>query len=445
MTPVERWSAERVGAAAPDSQVALAAEKLAIPQPWSQVGTSGNLLWGLCQGSGKSPYQVQIDLAGPAYKCSCPSRKFPCKHAVALLHLWSQGHVKETGLAEFAAEWAAGRAARDQPKPAKDAAPRTPEQQADAAANAEARAQQRERRIGEGLTELDRWLADVTREGLAKHSAQRPKRLQALAARMVDAQAPGVATRLSALAEVRDANPNWPVLVTAEFGALRLLARAWANRAELDAELVETLRQHLGITVRADDVIADEPGVTDDWVVVGLRDSDEERVSVRRVWLFGRSSGRWALVLFFAAGGATLTSNLYPGTQVHATLHFHPGRGQLRAVIAHRDEQASPVTGFAPTAESPSTARLRWRDAVAQDPWLDSIPVLVAGELAADAAAKPAIRGAEGGMLPLVGNRDAWLILQLTAERDDVVVAGELGPTGLLPVSVLSDGAVVPL
>lgn len=31
-------------------------------------------VWGLCQGSGKDPYQTQIDLIGPAFRCSCPSR-----------------------------------------------------------------------------------------------------------------------------------------------------------------------------------------------------------------------------------------------------------------------------------------------------------------------------------------------------------------------------------
>jgi SWIM zinc finger len=46
-------------------------------------------VWGLCAGSGKRPYQTVVDLTGPAYKCSCPSRKFPCKHALALLLNWA--------------------------------------------------------------------------------------------------------------------------------------------------------------------------------------------------------------------------------------------------------------------------------------------------------------------------------------------------------------------
>ena len=32
-----------------------------------------------------SPYRTVADLAGPASKCTCPSRKFPCKHALGLM------------------------------------------------------------------------------------------------------------------------------------------------------------------------------------------------------------------------------------------------------------------------------------------------------------------------------------------------------------------------
>ncbi len=45
---------------------------------------------GLCQGSGRQPYQARVDLAEPAFKCSCPSRKFPCKHGLALLLLFAK-------------------------------------------------------------------------------------------------------------------------------------------------------------------------------------------------------------------------------------------------------------------------------------------------------------------------------------------------------------------
>lgn len=44
--------------------------------------------WAQCSGSGKTPYRVSIDWSdpgAPVCRCSCPSRQFPCKHAVGLM------------------------------------------------------------------------------------------------------------------------------------------------------------------------------------------------------------------------------------------------------------------------------------------------------------------------------------------------------------------------
>ena len=46
------------------------------------------LYWAECAGSGKNPYRVSADFTGPeapVCRCSCPSRQFPCKHALGLL------------------------------------------------------------------------------------------------------------------------------------------------------------------------------------------------------------------------------------------------------------------------------------------------------------------------------------------------------------------------
>ncbi len=43
---------------------------------------------GQCKGSGKSDYITSIDFieeTSPVFRCSCPSRQFPCKHSLALL------------------------------------------------------------------------------------------------------------------------------------------------------------------------------------------------------------------------------------------------------------------------------------------------------------------------------------------------------------------------
>ena len=107
---------DQVLAFAPDSASAAAARKLAMTRHWRNPGRSETAIWGECQGS--ALYQVAIDLAGPAWKCSCPSRKIPCKHALGLMLLAASAPqaVPVSDPPPWTAEWLGNRvrtAARD--------------------------------------------------------------------------------------------------------------------------------------------------------------------------------------------------------------------------------------------------------------------------------------------------------------------------------------------
>ena len=53
----------------------------------------------------------------------------------------------------------------------------------------------------DGLDELDRWMAEQVEQGIAASGEGLPTALRRLAARMVEAQAPALATRLTELAD----------------------------------------------------------------------------------------------------------------------------------------------------------------------------------------------------------------------------------------------------
>lgn len=60
---------------------------------------NGELLFGQCAGSGKTPYECSADFINPekpVFRCSCPSRQFPCKHALGLLYAYAQGETFRT-------------------------------------------------------------------------------------------------------------------------------------------------------------------------------------------------------------------------------------------------------------------------------------------------------------------------------------------------------------
>lgn len=74
---------ERIEVLAPD-QASLGA-KVAQAVLVADIGGGRGLVWGECQGSGTTPYRVVVSEADAGCKCTCPSRKFPCKHALALM------------------------------------------------------------------------------------------------------------------------------------------------------------------------------------------------------------------------------------------------------------------------------------------------------------------------------------------------------------------------
>lgn len=86
----DKLTKESVLLLAPDGKSVKAAEGLATTNSWVTFGKTGEVLWGLCKGSGPQPYQTQIELSGPLLECNCPSRKRPCKHALALALLYAE-------------------------------------------------------------------------------------------------------------------------------------------------------------------------------------------------------------------------------------------------------------------------------------------------------------------------------------------------------------------
>lgn len=98
---------ERIEALAPDQSSLTAARKLLKPAIWPLLAAEQGFLWGECQGSGATPYRVIVSEADGGYKCTCPSRKFPCKHSLALMWLRADGKATfaPADLPEWVKDW----------------------------------------------------------------------------------------------------------------------------------------------------------------------------------------------------------------------------------------------------------------------------------------------------------------------------------------------------
>ncbi|WP_338782620.1 SWIM zinc finger family protein [Streptomyces sp. DG1A-41] len=437
-----RWTADQVLALAPDAASRKAGSKLGAAGPWSEAGSSDEgTVWGLCKGSGSKPYQTVVDIAdasGPAYKCSCPSRKFPCKHALGLLLLWAGGDAAvPTGEApEWAGQWIAGRRKRAEGKKAGDSSG-SPSGSADPEA-ARRRAERRAERVTAGAVELEQRLADLLRTGLATAEQSGYGLWEETAARMVDAQAQGLAGRVRELGAIPSTGPGWPVRLLEECALLHLLGQGWLRRERLPDALAATVRSRIGLPASADG-----PPVRDRWLVLAQYDTADTRLTTRRVWLHGADSDRTVLLLSYGAAGRAPELALPVGLVLEAEVSAYPGAGQPRVALGEQFAPPAP-TAIRPQGVTTSQAAARYGDALRDDPWVESVPVTLDRVVPSpDGDSWQLADADEDAALPLTPTARArpglWRLVALSGGAP-VRVFGECGHQGFTPLTAWPEG-----
>jgi hypothetical protein len=414
---------------ATDQAALKAAAGLAKPAKWSGVGMSrdGALVWGECSGSGANPYRVMADLRDLGNKCTCPSRKFPCKHVLGLLWLNAEKIVPfpAAETPDWVGDWLARRrtgggkppsAKPASTKPAGDkdlgaaqrAEPEAPEDPAETArreAAAATRAENTERAIRDALDALEQWIGDQLRSGLSTSIDDVNARCRRIAARLVDGKAAALAGRIDELPSRLLALPagDRPRGAAVELGKLVLLARAF-RATPRDAEI----RRAVAASETREALLTD-PNVL---VVVAAWEVLAEQVLTRRdglvsqtTWLLnlGAEGPRFAMLLdFYPASAGRRGSVFTPGDRFHGALAFYPARQPLRALLLKREGAADPASDW-PSADDKLVETLT--KPLLAEPWALETPVLLPeGRIARDDSGHAWWRSADAAVaLPVAG------------------------------------------
>jgi hypothetical protein len=351
---------------APDQSSLVAATKIKR-SAWTTLGedSARGLIWGECQGSGSTPYRVSAALEDLASKCGCPSRKFPCKHALGLMLLKvNQSGSFGAGTApDWVNDWMARRRnktpaapdtkEKDGPRPslARAAAEAAVAKPVDEKAEARAAAQrerlktEREESILQGLDELDLWIADQLQQGLASFPANAAQKCRLAAQRLVDAKAPGLANRIDSLPSELFSVPEHMrgERLIEILGGLHLLAQAYRRQDKLPEALRHDVRRLVGWTIERQALIDDGSAmrVKAIWIVIAAF-SEMQPDKLRRVetWLMAPGADdapRFAVLIdFVPVGTGQGTSSYAPGESFEAELVFYPSAFPLRALMASR-------------------------------------------------------------------------------------------------------------
>lgn len=405
-----------IEAMAPDQGALTAASALLKPAKWPIRAQSGALIWGECQGSGANPYRVVADTADIGSKCTCPSRKFPCKHAIALMWMYvdDAAAFQPGETPAWVQDWMGRRRKGGAPAAATSAEPKSmalaqeeatkpldPAVEERKQASAAKRAQDTRNAVDAGLDDLEIWLADQLRGGLTAFVNQPGERCRRIAARLVDAKAGALAGRIDEMPSRLLTLPTDERVDAAitEFGKIVLLMRAWRAMPD-DPEL----RREVVNSETREDVLSnpDAMRVSATWEVLG------ERVSTRRdglvsqaTWLLNvdTQKQRFALLLdFFPASAGKRGAAFVAGDRFKAELAFYPARAPLRAVIASRSEEQ----GEHAWPDAPADPLAAYAAFKLEAPWQIEAPLLLPrGRITAEASGRAWWKGPSGAVLQL--------------------------------------------
>lgn len=395
-------SVEKIEAMAPDQASLDAARKLLDGKKWpsSHISPEHEFIWGECQGSGSTPYRSCASLKDFGYKCTCPSRKFPCKHTLALL--WRYNQKPQEFTAEEIPQWVNDWSGRRRTGTASAATPQADtrknilaavEVETDQTARNDSKKtatakennqKQREKAILSGLEDFTFWLSDIFDNGLLAFMQNCTQQCQQAAKRLVDAKASGLAVQVDELASdiLQIAEADKLRYVSQKLSAFYLLAKAYPQQHALPVLLRQDARRLIGWTMTREQLLQAEDAErqTGDWLIIAQREHFQND-GLRRIetWIrqINADSHRFAVLIdYYHASMGAVVSPFHAGETLSGTVVYFPSATPLRAMLADyrlADNRSTYRVGGSPLA-SALAQRLSQRT---RNPWLANWPMAV--------------------------------------------------------------------
>lgn len=377
---MNRLTETQVAQLAPDAATLQSGKALADANMWQTTACNHRALWGEIKGSGPAPYRAQIDLNVLAYKCTCPSRKFPCKHCIGILFLFAKqtNEVRQDNLEpEWVSTWIDKRAAATAPTEIPLPTIADPKKE-------QAKAKRTNDRLSAmlaGADELDLWLRDLIRTGLLALPDKDHAFFSKTVRRMVDAKANGLAARVRLFSKINYVSDNkWHSEALENAAKTWLLLQAFRRLDTLQPLEQEQVKSLIGWGQGKKELLENPDAmlIDDHWLALATQQEIlEDKLVALRTWLFGTQTGQYALLIDYFPAHLPVVHPVKAGIFLDAQLAFYPSNYPLRAQIKHQRDVKS-------TFCIQTLARSGWAAAqhiaaacLAQSPWADDIPLFV--------------------------------------------------------------------
>jgi hypothetical protein len=382
------WTTEQILGVAPDQFTLRASQGIAKQTKWVALHQDGQTLWGIFPNGKRKDGQTAVFLPSSSVTCSCNSRKFPCRHQLALLQIWQQQNSLFTPmpLETQLAIWATREQQRHSrtADEAKQSLPKQPPPQQMA-------------QLKTGLHELELWLTDMVRHGLAT-LPERPKTYWVtMANRLIDAQAPTLAQQVQQMGKIPTAQPNWPQETLKQVGRLYLIIQGFRQFNQLSSETQADLQTAVGWLPTPH---PNRPNQADNWLVLGRTQEQVGKKLHTHSWLWGEKCRKIAQLTQISRPAKPKGICHITGTVLQGSLQFSPSNWPLRATQQGGLQQYQ--RSFMPQGfNTIQQATQMVSHALAANPWQNQFPMLLHNIMPVQQESKWQLTDQEGSRLPL--------------------------------------------
>ncbi|MBP1991907.1 SWIM zinc finger family protein [Paenibacillus eucommiae] len=321
----------------------------------------GTLIFGECKGSGSSPYFCSADYVKadePVFRCSCPSRQFPCKHLLGLMYAYAAGKPFETAdIPQDIADKREKAEKREDKK--KEAANATVENGSAAAPKRKSNKSALLKKIAaqlEGLDIADTLVLQLVQSGLGSLDKKTLKTVEDQVKQLGNYYIPGIQTTF------RELLLQFQSGVDSE----KLYTNVSQRLTTLHA-LLKKSRAYLQNKIEHPDASMDSESTLEEWIghawqIAELREYGRTRHNVELLQLAFRSYTDQARGEFIDEGHWV---NLQTG-EIHATRTYRPFRA---AKYIREEDTVFQVVTTKEMVQYPGelNARVRWEDSVLRD------------------------------------------------------------------------------
>lgn len=301
-------------------------------------------------------------------------------------------------------------------------------------------------RAASGFEDLEAWLHDTARRGLATVVSEDPKWWEGIAARLADASMTGLSRTLRLAGQIPATGPDWADRTASIFASCYLAVRAFRKRDTMPEPLLHDLQQFIGINIKKESVLSSGEKVSDTWAIVGqIEEHLEERLSMRSTWLLGAKTGRFGRLLDYSFGSDGFPPGFEPGSISQGTLAFYPSAYPLRALVAGDWATVPKKVEKMPGFEDFEIFALCWSAALAAQPWLSSFPAVWSDVIPIQSGGRFVALDQNQKSLSLdVPELTGWKMVALSSGRP-LSIFGEWNGIGFRPLSVVAEGRFVTL